>query len=135
MKKPRAIPCVLIVDDDVEALEAARLVLSTRFAVKTAVDGESVLSIARETRPAAIVLDVVMPGGKNGFTILRELGSDPQTRDIPVLMLTGVNQSAGMAFGVEELGRYLGRKPAAFLEKPVNPSELLRQVSAAIGEK
>jgi CheY-like chemotaxis protein len=135
MRKARPNPCVLVVDDDVEALEAARLVLSTRFAVRTAVDGESVLSIAREVKPAAIVLDVVMPGGKNGFTILRELGNDSETRDIPVLLLTGVNQSAGMAFGLEELDRYLGRKPAAFLEKPISPTELLRQVSAAVGEK
>ena len=123
---------VLVVDDDPVALAAdCKILGGAEFAVLTATCGDDALRVARSARPAVIVLDVMLPGGKDGFTIFRELRGDPVTQSIPVIFLTGVNQATDLAFGAREIGRYLGTEPAAFLEKPVSAELLLRAIRAA----
>jgi CheY-like chemotaxis protein len=79
---------VLVIDDD----EIARYLLrghleGTRFAVAEATGGEEGLRRAREDRPRAVFLDLVMPD-MSGFEVLDRLKADPATRDIPVIVFT-----------------------------------------------
>ena len=122
-------PTVLVVEDDPEMLTSDCDVLGTKFAVLAATCGEDALSMAREAHPAVIVLDVMMPGGKDGFTVFRELRNERATRAIPVIFLTAVNRVTNLSFGPQEIGRQLGAEPAAFLEKPVSADQLLQTVT------
>ena len=123
---------VLVVDDDPEELASTCRALGSRYPVLAATSGEGALRTARSAPPSVIFLDVMMPGGKDGFAVFHELQSDPVTRDIPVIFLTNVNHATGLPFGSKELGKYLGTEPAGFLEKPASANQLLFSVANLI---
>jgi len=107
---------VLVVDDDPNALDLlGRTLQGAGVRVVTASDGQEALNLARTLHPAAITLDVLMPG-MDGWEVLRELKGDPATRDIPVLMVTMTED--------RELGYALGA--TEFLTKPVNRGQLVQ---------
>ena len=94
---------VLVIDDEAAARDLIeRLLWKEGFAVTVATNGSDGLRLARELRPDAIALDVMMPQ-MDGWAVLAELKSDPVTRDIPVVMITIVdNRSLGYALGASE---------------------------------
>jgi signal transduction histidine kinase/CheY-like chemotaxis protein len=114
---------VLIVDDDPTALDLlGRTLQDAGIRIATARDGDEALSLARTLRPAAITLDVIMPG-KDGWDVLRQLKDDPATRDIPVVMVSMTDdRSLGYALGAAE-----------FLTKPVQREELVRLLGRYAG--
>ncbi|MBI3985955.1 MAG: response regulator [Lentisphaerae bacterium] len=123
---------ILVVDDDPEWLDFLVRALGAEYPVLSATNGEDAVRRAQRARPDAIVLDVMMPGGKDGFATYAELQRDPATRDIPVLMLSDVNRKLGLAFDAEELNRHLGKAPAGFLEKPISADRLLNEVKKVL---
>ncbi|MDH4207903.1 MAG: response regulator, partial [Anaerolineae bacterium] len=106
---------VLVIDDDPRVLDMMRRFLSKEgFQVETASGGEEGLRLARELRPDAITLDVLMPG-MDGWTVLTTLKSDPVLADIPVVMLTIVDdKSKGYALGASE-----------YMTKPIDRERLV----------
>ncbi|MDF2366812.1 response regulator [Sneathiella sp.] len=106
---------VLVVDDDPVARDILRRFLEAEgYDVATAVDGDEGLEKARTLCPAVITLDVVMPG-KDGWTLLQELKDDPKLKDIPVLMVSIVDDKhKGFSLGV-----------ADYMTKPVDRKRLL----------
>ena len=94
---------VLVVDDDPTVREVmARYLEREGFTVVTAADGVEGLRLAREQHPAAITLDVMMPG-LDGWTVLAALKGDPDLSHIPVVLVTIVDQTQrGYALGVVE---------------------------------
>jgi CheY-like chemotaxis protein len=113
--EPEADRLVLVVDDDPAALDLlSRTLQGSGLRVATAADGPTGLDLARRLRPVAITLDVLMPG-MDGWQVLRELKADPETRDIPVLMVTMTDD--------RELGYALGA--TEFLTKPVKRETLV----------
>jgi len=107
---------VLVVDDDPNALDLlGRTLQEAGVKVMTASDGQEALNLARTLLPAAITLDVLMPG-MDGWEVLRELKADPATQDIPVIMVTMTDDRAlGYALGATE-----------FLTKPVQRTQLMQ---------
>ena len=107
---------VLVVDDDPNALDLlGRTLQEAGVKVVTASDGQGALNLARTLLPAAITLDVMMPG-MDGWEVLRELKADPATQDIPVIMVTMTDDRAlGYALGATE-----------FLTKPVQRTRLMQ---------
>ncbi len=107
-------PLILAIDDDPDVVAILQEFLGEEgyqvVGAMTATDG---LAKAKELRPAAITLDIMLPD-RDGWQVLHELKSDPQTADIAVIVLTIVDKKA--------LGLQLGA--AAFLVKPLD-SELL----------
>ncbi len=85
---------VLMADDEVEvrALVEATLANDGTIEIYTAADGQPALEIARDIRPDLFFLDVMMPK-MNGFEVCQALKSDPATRDIKIVMLTGLAQN------------------------------------------
>src|SRR5215210_9416763 len=91
---------ILVVDDHPHIVRLVQRELENEgHAVLTATDGEEALQQVRQAKPALIVLDVVMPR-KNGFEVLRELKSDPETREIPVIMLTVNDEDTAVTHGL-----------------------------------
>lgn len=97
------LPGVLVVDDDPAARELFQKMLEKEpVRVFTAASGKEGIAMARAQRPALIALDVVMPG-MNGWSVLTALKEDPETRDIPVVMTTMVDdRNLGLALGASE---------------------------------
>ncbi len=83
---------LLIADDDPEILTMLSLRLGKKgYTVIEAPDGIATLAAAREKRPDLVVLDVMMPG-KNGWEVARELRSDPELRNVGIVMLTAIGE-------------------------------------------
>ncbi len=119
---------VLVVDDDESAAAFVRAALEPdKFDVVGVTDGLAGLARAREELPDLIILDVYMPR-QPGFYTLRDLKADANTKDIPVIMLTGVGKRLGIAFSTQDIYDFLGHEPDIYLEKPIDPM-FLRQVA------
>ncbi len=114
---------ILLVDDDVDFVEATKTVLESRpYEVIVASEGEEGLRKAREENPDLILLDVIMPV-KDGFTAAEQLKKDPQLSKIPVIMLTSFS-TKGAGTGIPQ-SRGLTLEAEDYIEKPVSPQELL----------
>lgn len=120
---------ILVVDD----LEANRRLLEAKLAadyydVLTARRGEEGVQIAKRERPDLILLDVMMPGGIDGYEACRRLKAMPETRHIPVIILTTLddrdNKVRGLQAGAEE-----------FLTKPIDDVHLMARVKSLLGLK
>ena len=116
---------LLIADDEVTILEL--LAASLRFAgfeVVTAADGHAALSLARSTRPDAMVLDVMMPG-MDGFDVVRRLRSEGQ--NAPVLFLTARDSTEDKVRGLTVGGDDYVTKPFSLEEVIARLRALLRR--------
>lgn len=121
---------ILLVDDDEIFVEAVSAVLEGRYRVITAANGTEGLARAREDHPDLIVLDVMMDHLSEGFDVARNLRNDPATSEIPIIMLTGVDQVYNVRMEVDESWMPCEK----YLEKPIAPDELLGHVAELIGE-
>ena len=110
---------ILVIDDDPEACEIIeRYLVKDGFNVVVATSGEQGLRLAQEIHPAAITLDVMMPG-MDGWAVLRVLKADPKTLDIPVIMLTMMDdRTRGYSLGAVD-----------YLTKPVDRKLLQKTLS------
>jgi len=100
---PVAATCVLVIDDGLAERDLMKRFLTKEgFYVRTASGGEEGLRLAREIRPAAITLDVMMPD-MDGWTVLSVLKADPELCEIPVIMLTMVDdRKRGFTLGASD---------------------------------
>jgi len=110
-------PAILAVDDNEEAIDIIRKFLGKEYHVVGLLSGRNVVKKVMEVRPVAITLDIMMPG-KDGWQVLRELKSHPDTQDIPVVILSIVDR--------KKLGFSLGA--ADYLVKPVERRTLLQKI-------
>ncbi len=119
---------ILIVDDDAFVRRPLEYILEAEgFRPVLASDGEECLVKVAEERPDLIFLDVMMPG-RDGFGVCRELKSNPDYSDIPIILLSARGQkhdeAKGLALGAEE-----------FMTKPYSPSELIRRVRQILDDR
>ena len=117
---------VLVADDNPDQRALYVDILShAGFSVIEARDGVEAITRAREDRPALIVMDVTMPG-TSGWNAVRAVRDQVETRDIPVIVVTGLagtrDRDASFAAGSD-----------AYLSKPVSPRELLDEVRRFLG--
>jgi hypothetical protein len=100
---PASAAVVLVIDDDAVVADLLRRTLvKDGYRVEYAENGEKGLQLARQLRPDAITLDVMMPG-MDGWQVLTKLKSDPELADIPVILLSIVNdRKTGFALGATE---------------------------------
>lgn len=112
---------VLIADDNPQILELLEAYLEPlNVQVHLATNGEATLAAVERHEPDLILLDVMMPK-RSGFEVCRMLKEDPRYRDIPIVMVTALNEMGDM-----ERARECGADD--FLTKPVNKIELLARV-------
>ncbi len=112
---PEGSSTVLVIEDDPNTRDLLKRFLSKDgFHVKTVAEGEEGLRLARELKPDVITLDVMM-SGLDGWAVLTELKADPALADIPVVMVTFVdNKNLGYALGASD-----------YLTKPISRQRLL----------
>ncbi|KAF0125274.1 MAG: twitching motility protein PilH [Elusimicrobia bacterium] len=104
---------ILLIDDDKDFSGLAAAHFSKQgHAVTLAEGGREGLDKASASRPDIVLLDIMMPD-MNGIEVLRELSSDPDTSDIPVIILTGkyIDPGMGDMFGQERNFRGVVAKP------------------------
>ncbi|EKV29783.1 response regulator receiver [Caenispirillum salinarum AK4] len=112
---------ILVAEDDDLLAELIVFKLSREgFAVDQVADGEDALAMIRERRPDAVLLDGMLPG-MDGFDVLRSLKEDPETRGIPVMMLTGRRLEKDVVSGLQ-----LGADE--YLVKPFMLEELMTRL-------
>jgi len=117
--------CVLLVDDNEQNLELLHAYLEELPGrIETARDGLEALAAVRANRPNLILLDVMMPR-MSGFQVCAKLKKDPETRDIPIVMVTALNE-------VGDVERAVESGADDFLTKPVNKLELLTRARTLI---
>ncbi len=124
-KEQEKTPVVLVVDDNQQNLELLQAYLEDMDCETVpAHDGPEALEIIGNSPPDLILLDVMMPK-MSGFEVCKRLKNDPKTSDIPVIMVTALNE-----FGDIERGIDSGTDD--FLSKPVNKLELVTRVKTML---
>lgn len=118
----------VVADDDVDIVGLLRDDLErSGYAVEHAYDGIQALELVRRRRPDVALFDVVMPG-LDGFELTRRVRAAPETRDVPVILLTalhdGERAAAGLAAGADD-----------YVKKPFSPQELKARVQAVLGRR
>jgi two-component system alkaline phosphatase synthesis response regulator PhoP len=116
---------ILVVDDNQQNLELIVAYLDALGCrVRTAVNGLLALEEVKKTKFDLILLDIMMPK-MSGFEVCRKLKSDPATRDIPIIMVTALDELSDIERGVES-------GTDDFITKPVNRLELCTRVKSLL---
>jgi len=115
------LPLVLVVDDNPQNLE---LILACLEDIEcrtiSAADGYTALELVKTHQPDLVLLDVMMPR-ISGFEVCRRIKSNPETEDIPVIMVTALNE-------LGDIERAIQSGTDDFLSKPINKWELVVRV-------
>jgi DNA-binding response OmpR family regulator len=117
---------ILIVEDERDVVDLLTLNLrkTGQFTVITASDGAAGLQKAQAEKPAFIILDLMLPR-MSGLEVCKVLKSDPQTRPIPVMMLTAkaeeIDRIIGLEFGADD-----------YVTKPFSPREVVLRIQAIL---
>ncbi len=114
-----------MIEDDPDVLDLVRLHLrKAGYLVAETNDGEEGLKKAREQQPAAIILDLMLPGIR-GEEVCRRLKARPSTARIPIIMLTALGEAEDCVAGLE-----LGADD--YVSKPFSPRELILRLQAIL---
>ncbi len=117
---------VLLIEDEPNIIEAIRFILSRDgWAVDVHSDGATALEAVARRNPDLIILDVMLPN-KSGYDILADLRAAPETKTLPVLMLTARGQSKD-----REMAERYGA--SRFMTKPFSNAEMLSSVRELAG--
>jgi CheY-like chemotaxis protein len=118
---PHGPPTILVAEDNAEQRSLyVALLAGVGYRVLEAADGVEAVEVVRRERPGLVLMDVTMPG-TSGWNAVRTLRDDPDTRAIPIIVVTGLasawDRDASLAAGSDE-----------YLAKPVPPGRLLEEV-------
>jgi CheY-like chemotaxis protein len=116
---------ILIVDDDPDFVDITTRILSTHgYSVLSAANGAEALSLMRQRKPDLVLLDIMMTTVLDGLSAGEEMQSDPELKDIPVIMISSIADTEYAA--VFPSDSYLPMDE--WISKPVRPEELLKKV-------
>jgi two-component system phosphate regulon response regulator PhoB len=114
---------ILIVEDDTALLTLTKYVLEgAGYKVETCVDGGQALADISNFKPELILLDVLLPG-IDGYSLALELAKRPATKDIPIIVISGLARTKILFQGVPQI--------AAFMAKPWETGSLLENITLA----
>jgi CheY-like chemotaxis protein len=120
---------VLLVDDDEDLLEQARVVVAREFDVELARSGAEALAKLEKKRYDCIVMDVMMRSLSDGLETAKKIKENSATKLIPVIMVTSVNEHFDYRTQIDE-SFFPNDK---WLDKPVDPIVLLREIKGLVG--
>src|SRR6185295_14964690 len=115
---------ILVVDDDANMRRTLELLLSGEWEVEEVADGRSALAAAARRCPDLILSDLIIPG-LDGFALLHELRSDPRTRLVPVIAISGLDEEEARIHALES-------GASDFLIKPFSERELRARVGTQL---
>ena len=122
---------ILIVDDDPDFQNATRMVLEKEgHTILSASNGNEGYRVAKAEKPEMIVLDVIMDSVLDGVSMSQQMHDDPETHDIPILMVTSIaNTDYAELFPTDEYIHIRG-----FMSKPIQPAGLIKQVNKLLAK-
>jgi CheY-like chemotaxis protein len=124
-KEQEKTPIVLVVDDNQQNLELLQAYLEDMDCQTVpAGDGLQAMEIVADNAPDLILLDVMMPK-MSGFEVCKRIKNDPKTSDIPIIMVTALNEFGDIEHGIDS-------GTDDFISKPVNKLELLTRVKTML---
>lgn len=119
---------ILVVDDSPTDMHVTCNALESHgFRTIGVSSAEDVMFVIEEQQPAAIIMDVVMPG-TNGFQATRKINRNPGTADIPVIILSSKSKESDKVWGMRQ-------GAAGYIVKPFVPDELVRKVREVLGSR
>lgn len=126
-------PYIMIIDDDVELAEDLSVFLEDAgHTVKTLNDTEGAIKSLVEDKPDFLILDVMFPERPaGGFDLARKIRETEVIKDLPIVLLTGVNQEFPMDFSADDIDPDW-MPVQSFLCKPVNVEELLKKIDGLL---
>jgi DNA-binding response OmpR family regulator len=124
MTRKPLLPKILVVDDEASIRNFIAAIFKDKFTVITAASGLEGMRLARAEKPDLILLDILMPG-HDGIACLQELRSLPATANVPVLMLTALNES-------DVRTKAFNAGADDFISKPFQPDELLARIESKL---
>ncbi len=126
---------VLVVDDEMDLRTfISTLLESNGYKAVVAENGEQGMAKVREKKPDMITLDVMMPK-ESGIKMYRDIKTNPEYRDIPVLIISGLARKTFL-HSQKVLDKFKNQEvpePNGYIEKPPEPEELIAEVQRLIG--
>ncbi|MEE8589803.1 MAG: response regulator [Spirochaetia bacterium] len=124
---------IKIIDDDLDLAEDLSLLLKNAgHEISTRDDTEGAVAVLIEEKPDLLILDIMFPENPaGGFDLAREIRSTPALKDLPVILLTAINQEFPMDFSSRDIDPEW-MPVQDFLEKPVAPDVLLEKVDSLL---
>jgi CheY-like chemotaxis protein len=121
---------ILIVDDDPDFVAISRMVLEAEgYEVVEAANGREALEVLREDKPDLVLLDVMMSTTLEGVDVSREMETDPELKDVPVIMVSSIATTEhAVEFPDDEHIPIDG-----WISKPIQPAVLLRTIKRFVG--
>lgn len=122
---------IMIIDDDPDMIESIRMVLEANgYIVSAKMDTDNLIADIEIQNPDIILLDIVFPeDAQAGFKAARAIAQKESLKNIPVLILSAVNQLSNLGFSFTENDISQDFMPVSgFLEKPVEPDVLLDKI-------
>jgi len=119
---------ILIVEDEPQTAKLIKFILEKDdYSTISAKDGEEGLRMVKERKPDLIVLDLMLPK-MDGYQLCETLKTDPNTKQIPVLVLTALDTGPDFEQALE-------KKADWYITKPFDPQHLLKRVAYLIGKR
>jgi CheY-like chemotaxis protein len=121
---------ILIVDDDPDFVLVTRTILTKEgYDVLTAANGRQALVMMRRDKPDLVLLDVMMSTTLEGVNVSKEMESDPELSDVPIIMISSISTTEYASDFPDEEHIPI----EAWLTKPIQPAVLLRTVERLLG--
>jgi DNA-binding response OmpR family regulator len=116
---------ILLVDDEKEFVDMIKMRLEAKnYAVITAYDGIEALNKTRELRPDLIILDIMLPN-LDGYQVCRMIKFDKTFGEIPIILLTALDQQKDRKLGEQV-------RADAYITKPFEPEELVEKIAVLL---
>jgi twitching motility two-component system response regulator PilH len=143
---------ILIVEDSDESVAYLSEILEEHgYQYSVAGDGKTAIEAMRSELPDLVLLDIMMPR-KSGVAVFQQMKRDPKLEKVPVIIITGASQATGVEmktgmekpketynddlareFGVQLREQLQSLTPEGFLEKPVEPEQLVSKIESLLG--
>ena len=124
---------VLVIDDEPDISSYVSSILEgSQYSVETANSAMEGERIIRDRRPDLILLDLMMPG-RTGIQFFVRLKGDEETKDIPLIMVTGIKDKLNIDWQ-EIVSKLRARVPDGFVEKPIEPVHLMKVVEDVLAQ-
>ena len=125
VKKAKAVPSILVVDDDPDFVEIIGTVLKKEnYNVASAADGTQAWEAMKKKKPDIVLLDVMMSTTLEGVDVSRRMAADPVLRDVPIIMISSIDSS----WHAGKLPDNIHLPIDAWISKPVNPEHLIKTI-------